>query len=463
MDTSSVLLPQQKQQSYAPWLYWILLGTIILFAFALRTYNVFIFNTYWADDGGGHIAYVDTIINKHRLPTMEETYLAWHEPLYYLGLSVWNFVGSRMPIASLNWLELSNVLIGTALVLVVWLLAYEVTKKNKWVALVVTSWCAFLFPFIKLSAYINNELLNQTLILGLAYLFIKHKLFARVPIYKIILWALLLGIALLVKLTAVIVLAVVFVMWFAQALLEKQYTYYLSLALLTILIVVGINIPWLIYKQRYIGTPFSINLYEKKPKQSVFSSDAWSYIGAWNWNLFIDKPYWYSLPHSYMGILIADTFGDYYNLFTPDETINELPPAHRILVQNGRFTTFDRLRSLLWANRIGLLMSIIWSIGCIGFLYGLLRTKSRDRYVLFVLLLLLAGWGALLYNNLRLPYVERGVLKVHFILYTIPLYLILTHLWWQKILRSPCVYVLFGLIPLVVYIIFAWRLLTVSL
>src|SRR3972149_342246 len=74
-------------------LFGILLTFVIGIVLAIRINNIATYNSWWADDGGAHIRYVETLIEKGRLPEMNETYLAWHEPGYYWLMARWQTVG----------------------------------------------------------------------------------------------------------------------------------------------------------------------------------------------------------------------------------------------------------------------------------------------------------------------------------------------------------------------------------
>ena len=69
-------------------LYIFLLAIIFVLALGIRINNMANYHTAWADDGGGHVVYLEKIL-QGRLPTHDEIYLAWHEPLYYFALAGW--------------------------------------------------------------------------------------------------------------------------------------------------------------------------------------------------------------------------------------------------------------------------------------------------------------------------------------------------------------------------------------
>ena len=86
-------------------LYLILFSLVIILFFSIRFHNLKLYNTMSADDGGGHIIYTEILLNEDRLPTLEETYLAWHEPFYYFLLTSWIKIGSFFNLGGLNFWE----------------------------------------------------------------------------------------------------------------------------------------------------------------------------------------------------------------------------------------------------------------------------------------------------------------------------------------------------------------------
>lgn len=441
------------------WFFCFLFLVVVIIFFVLRFHNIRIYNTWWADDGGGHIQYEQTILQSHRLPTPVETYLSWHEPGFYFLLAGWVGVGQRLGFTSIDWWASLNIVVNLFFLVVICFLSYFYLEiKNQWLALLNVFIFSILFVSVKLSAYVNNELLNQTLILLLIFLFYRWRLLAPQKNKMVLFWSLILGLALLIKLTSFIVLAAALIIWLVELIRQKKkfLFYYLAICL----VVVGtLNFPWLFYKNQHFGQTFSINLYETLPKQNVITSEAWHYFFNFNYHFVIDRPYWFSLPHSYWTVLISDTFGDYYNLFNNVDRINALPDNQKILIDNGRFATPQLWGTLLWTNRVGLVVYLIWLVGLIGWLIGWWRQKKYQPYIIFLLLALFGGWAALLFNNLRLPYLERGVLKAHFIYFTFPILTLLSYAWWFKAIKNKWLLILITVGPFLAYLIIAWPML----
>lgn len=437
---------------------YIILGIFLFLGLYLRLHNLGIYQTFWADDGGGHIKYMETIYYEHRLPSMTETYLAWHEPLYYVLLTPWQKLADLFGANSLAWATSFNILIYSIFLFLVWKIS-RLFYKNTLVSVATLSLFSVLFIGVKLSAYINNELLAQTYILWLIYLFIKLDLLSAKKYKQVLFWASLLAIGLWIKLTVLVVLlaAVIFL-----GILFWSRKYLWKYILIVIMVPVILNIPWLVYKKNNFGTYFTINIYDDKPRQSVVRSEAWHYIGSFNRKIFGEYPYWYSQPQSYFSILLSDSFGDYYNLFNNAAQIERLPLSEKILVGNGRYTTPQHWQAMVNINNLALIFFLIWFVGFVLFLYKFIKEKNpwRDYYI-FYLLVLFGGWAALLYQNLRLPYLEAGVLKGHFIYYTYPLFVILAYSAWASFVKKKIFIYLIFFFPIILYIFLGWRILHV--
>lgn len=441
--------------------YLFLIGIILALSFFISFNNLFSYDTWWADDGGAHIAYVKTIVDQNRLPLPSENYLAWHEPGFYALAAVWTKIGRFFGQESLNWQEALNLIFFYLFLGSVWLLTYFAAQKNKYIALLNFFIFTSLFTGVKLAAYVNNEILAQTLIVFLAFLFIYLSLLAEKKEKAVVFWAIILALAFLVKITALIVLLAASISWLIQAAITKKKCY-LFYILFTFFVVLFLNLPWLVYKHDVFGRWFTLNYFERENRQKISESAGWSYLLKINPKVFTINPYWSSPPHSAAAIFISDSFGDYYNLFNNPEKIRRLPTDGKIMVDNGRETTPSLYQSMLNVNRLGLTIFVIWLIGFFGYLFQALKNKKIDRHHVFLLILLFGGYSALVYNNLRYPYLERGTLKAAFILFTFPLLTLFSYLWyWQKI-NNKFLWVAVAFLPFILYLIFAWPVLIVK-
>lgn len=423
----------------------------------LRAHNISIYNHLWADDGGAHAIYIEVLANEHRLPTMDETYVAWHEPLYYLLMVPVYLLGG---IAAVKWA-------GLAIYLCFLGISYKLfrllTDKQSVIiaSLLVT---AFLFPSVKLSSYPTNELLAQAWILLLAYYAIKWQLWQSTNKKQLMMWGILLGVGLWIKLTALLPALALIVVMLLVRLLNKNKRIIGSL--LIVLVTAGIvHSPWLVLKQKHFGNAASINLYETEARLPIINRPAFNLFTTVNLQPFTTYPYWRSHPESFITILAADILGDYYHMF--DHVVYEglVNPDPGKLTGNGRTVNIETWYRQLWSNRVGLLLLGQFAAAFVILLVEQIRSvikKKTDYTILFLLTLILGMFAALCYNVLRLPFLEKGTLKYQFILATAPLMAVLIYHVTHRISQSLVRYVImFG--PILLYIIVAWRILQIPL
>lgn len=441
--------------------YLLLLAAILLLALIIRINNLKNFDTSWADDGGAQLTYIETIYYENRLPTLDEIYLAWHEPAYYYLLAGWIKTGEFFGIRGLNWWESFNIVIYFIFLFLVWWLSYYYSKQNKWLALLNTFIYSIIFIGVKLSAYINNELLLHTVVLLLLVLFYSWQLTSSQKDKKIVYWSIVLAFACWVKITAWIILIAVILLWLIKLIVTRQ-KYFIKYIALVLLVTSTLNLPWIVYKQQHYNSYFSINIYDDKPRQNIFTSDGWDYILSINTHIFTDYPYWYSLPHSYVSVLLSDSFGNYYNLFHNCTRMEGLPDSEKFIVGNGQNTTSQLWQSLLNTNRWALLVVTIWWFGLLSWLWNKIKKRKIGDYDLFLLLVLFGGWSASLFHNLRLPYLEAGVLKAHFIYFTYPIMTLIAYGQWWKLLKKKVWWFIIAFIPWIVYLLIAWDILMID-
>lgn len=441
--------------------YLFLVGIVVSISFFISLNNLFNYNTWWADDGGAHLGYVQTIVNQHRLPTPAENYIAWHEPGFYVLAAAWTEIGRFFGQEYLNWQEALNLIIFYLFLISVWFLTYFAAQKNKYIALLNLFIFSIFFAGVKLAAFINNELLVQAAIVFLAFLFVYLSLLEEKKEKQVIFWAVILALAILVKITAAIIFLAALICWLAQSVMARKKCY-LVYIFLTIFVVLLLNLPWLAYKQEIFGRPFTMNYFEREHQQSILKSGGWAYLLKFNPKVFTVDPYWYNLPHSAAAIFISDSFGDYYNLFNNPEKTRLLPENEKIMVDNGRETTPRLYEAMLGINRLGLIIFIIWLFGLFGYIIQALKNKKINQYDVFLLILLFGGWGALVYNNLRYPYLARGTLKAAFILFTFPLLALISSSWYWRNIGNKFLWAAVSFLPFILYLIFAWPILVVK-
>ena len=172
----------------------------------IRFRNSLVWNPYWGYDGGAHLEYARTMTENNELPKFEENYAAWHEPLYYL-LSV-PFIQALGGFSNaLPRLPLISAFLGSALFLASVIWSWRIAK-NCWLTLTTAAVLAVLPPAIQVSMFYSNEVLAQLLIF-LAIIYAASRKNPEDKTHAVVL-GLLLGAALLTKLTAVLAVLAVF-------------------------------------------------------------------------------------------------------------------------------------------------------------------------------------------------------------------------------------------------------------
>ena len=443
--------------------YWYLLcvACVLSVAFFIRFHNLFSYNSFWADDGGAHVAYVEKLINFHSLPNLQETYLAWHEPLYYVMTAFWGFGAKLFGFYSLNFLESFNILVYLFFLILVWIFTYLYSEKNKWLALLNLFIFSFIFVGVKLSAYINDEVLAHSFIFLLLILFWKFDLFQARETKKLFHWSLILAFAILIKMSVLILLLAALCFWGIKFLQTKNKNF-IKFIFLSSFIVCILILPWFIYKKQTYHTYSTLNIYNNKPAQNILTSDAWLYFFSINKHAFIDYPYWFSQPQSYFVILFSDTFGDYYNLFNNVVNLENSTDQGKILVGNGRYTTTELFQTMLNINRWSLFIVAIIFFGFINFIYKIFQNKKIKDSDLFLCIFLFGGWSALLIYNLRLPYLEMGVLKAYYIFFTYPILALLAYKQLWQLIPKKIIWFILAFLPWLLYIVIAWRIFLVD-
>src|SRR3989339_321128 len=410
------------------WQY-LFLFVVVFCGLLVRLNNLTIYNTWWSEDGGAHLLYVEKVARDWSLPMMdyqpspsgETNYLAWHEPGYYVLMAAWTWLGGEFTSSDtrLDWQELFQVLVYLFSVWVVWRLAGELTGSRylKVLGVLVT---AFLFVGLKLTAYLNNEYLAQSLILFLIYLFLHWRLFEGEKMMKLAWWSVILALGMLVKLTVVLPGIAAGLVWVIFGLKDRRKKAFVSI-LLSTFIILCLQTPWLVYKKQEFGKAWTINVFEKDNQQSLLASTGWKTLVQLNTQVIYSRPFWPTTPYSFSAILLADIFADYYGVFSHPGQFGTITGSDLIFLPSKRYTDLSLWQRNLFMIRWGLLIVLSWSIGLGAWFWSWYRQKKIESRDVFLGLLLLGGIMALVYNLLRYPYPERGVIKASFVFYLWPL------------------------------------------
>lgn len=381
---------------------WIVaLSAIIFLAVLLRIHNAFVWNFAWGYDGGAHGMYSFILAHFHRLPTMTETYVAWHEPLYYILTAP---LFSHPYFDGTRYASVLSGIIGvlTYLLLIVW--QWKETRNRGTVAL--TAIFLLALPVaLTASTFFSNEGLVHFLIL-LALFFVARAKKPDSP-KQILIVSAILGLALLSKMTAFVGLLTIITWYVWRAIAIRSKKSFLS-AIAIFLLSIVIASPWIIYRyQTFHGlftNPFEAALQKEQLPTHFFTS--------LDPHIFT-SPFWTSGSASFWTMTYALTFTDYdAMLFNPD-TAKITSEATQTVLDRYVTPTHAALARTALLLAFALLPIFLWSLLQLG------RRAWKERRVpgtsaLFSLFLI-ASFAALIFNTLQHESLNRGNVKTLFI------------------------------------------------
>ena len=411
------------------------IGLVMTITAIIFIFNVFRYNTYWAYDGGAHLQYILTIAKEGRLPTPDQNYLAWHEPLYYIlnaGVVKILYFFSFSDSVIIKILQLESALFALFFIAGSGVLAWIITRDRARVFFVFL-FSAALFSVSGVARYLTNEILFQTgTIWWLVWFFcglnkadgIDKENKEYFPVWRWVRLSLGLLFLLWIKLTA-LVLIVAVVLWLliqiSQSVYQKSrsgnfgYQKIFMVILVCLIVAVGYS-PWLYHKHRLYGESFTINNFESLPNKEATILPLSFYL-TWD-NTILQNPLWPGGRGSFWSLLFGSAFGDYDNVFQnyePKQTQPTITTVNSRLFSTERFA---RMKLLLWLS-LPLFIFL---------LFGLVRTsltiiqKDWSKPTWFFLFIVTVGFlGSLVYNTWQYSFLERGTLKAIFILAFFPL------------------------------------------
>jgi 4-amino-4-deoxy-L-arabinose transferase-like glycosyltransferase len=414
-------------------LYKIVLFLFFIFLIFFRLHNADVFNSYWGYDGGGHVEYIQQIYEEDRLPNMEENYLAWHEPAFYFSYStigkIFNLVYPSDFSVVIKFLQIFSAMLGVLMIWLVYKIAQQFSKnKNVWLVAVFSS--GLLSVITETTNYLTNELLLAFLIILLFYYFIRFSKkgwnFKRVLVISI-----LSGIALLTKLSALIFILSILI-WFIYRSMYTRKLKWLGYAILVVAVSVLIYSPWAIFKQKNIGSFYSINVYEDSLSESrELNSDFFYRLNPQVFN----NPFWMTSNNSFCAVIFADTFSDYYSISNNLDKNMSLPDNQKLWVDSGNFVTHLKYRLSILLLYFSIFYIFIFFAGVIGLCWQLIKKKLKPGINLFVLIFIVGSFLALMYNVFSFPFLERGTLKASFILSVWPILMVISYSWLGQVLK----------------------------
>lgn len=365
-----------------------LFGIVLLAGAVIRFHNAFAANPLWGYDGGAHLAYLEIVRVFHRLPTPAETYLAWHEPLYYILASAATGAGLRV----------LQAILGVAFIAAAGWCGLVITRRAD-VAVFIGIIAAFLPPAVLLSNYPTNELLAQTLFLAGLIMAIRILREKTISARLAATLGTILALAQWTKLSAIIVVAAVAIAFIGQ---RRWRALAISLGIWLVLM-----IPWQVYRATRLGGVFRTNNVEQ-PGTTLHPLRFY----LWFDPAVLDAPYWPHGSSSAWSLIFAQTFADYdVQLGNPDRAAL-LPARETVLTGSGRYLPLVRLAAGIALSRLGLALVAISALGFVS----LMRRARQEPVARILAVYVFLSLAAVIYHGSRYPYLDRGTLKPIFIL-----------------------------------------------
>ncbi|MDE2021256.1 MAG: glycosyltransferase family 39 protein, partial [Patescibacteria group bacterium] len=272
-----------------------LLIAIILGLAILRLHNVNAFNPYDGYDGGGHIDYIFSLAKQGRFPNIKTNNLAWHEPLYYLlqAAALKPFLLFSLTLnRQLKILGIMQTVYSLLAAAVIFFLARTTTRSLP-VAALSTITLSLLPPFSEASTFITNELLSDLFIFCLLLLILR-RFVEREPSLRDFLWlGILTGLALLAKMTAIVVVGPMILCFLWRARSAKIFRSWRSWSLL-FAPMIGLFLPWFIYRSTVILPGPSINNTLFMQPAPLIPDQTRLHFYTWFDTDIFRFPFWYS-------------------------------------------------------------------------------------------------------------------------------------------------------------------------
>ena len=230
---------------------------------------------------------------------------------------------------------------------------------------------------------------------------------------KIILISILLALAWLTKLSALILILSVLIWLFYKFIYfkNKKFLYYI---LIIIFIIFCLNLPWQIYRAQNFGQSLTINNYEnlKQTELKQHPDISKKFFLNFDFDIFTN-PFWQSGRNSFYSITFAQLFIDYDNI-SGNVDLNNI--QKQIQTGNFRFLSLEKFQYSILMLYLGILFILFFIFGYLKEIFNLIKNKFKPDINLLFLIFITSSLMALLYNLIQYPFIERGTLKVIFIL-----------------------------------------------
>ncbi len=399
--------------------FYVFLSLFIFFLIIFRFYNAFFFNPYWGYDGGGHIDYILSLARENKFPNLSDTYIAWHEPLYYIlmaiPLKVVLFFKENLELKTiLKFLSFFQVLLSLATSVVVYKLI-NLLSKSKLIIFISFVLISLLPNFNQASTFLTNELLSYFFIfLGIFYFYKYFLPLKRATLKNYTILGIIMSLGILSKITSVILLIIIFGYFAWNFIIKRNKTVFKRAFLMFVLMLIIVS-PWFVYRTSNVSS-FSINNTEEfAPKELKLDENLKIFTNV-DLNIF-EFPYWYSGGRSFWSMLYGDMFYDYYGTIENKDLITFLQKSDpQKLIWTSKTETYVTQEHFNIANFLVFLAIVPAFLMILGFLVAIYRFfKTKKAFYFFSFFIPGSFLASLIYFNLRYPYYDQGSVKGLFI------------------------------------------------
>lgn len=379
-------------------------GLALTAGMILRLHNGYVWNPYWGYDGGGHLRYLEILRDAGRLPTLADTYVAWHEPLFYILAIPFRSHFSLFP--------------AVISVITLFLLCYfSWCQTKKWTSVALTAILLLSLPVaITASTFFSNEGLVHLLLIAALFFAVQEKYVDTKK--RAVVVGLLLGIALLTKITAFLGL-IALLCWHGWRAVASKSTKPLVTACITCIIAILLASPWLVYRTKTFHGLFT-NPFEAERTAGILPEKFFRHLDP---SIF-SSPFWKAGSGSFWTMSFALTVTDYDAILHHLDKSNEAAGA--LLAVANRTVTPLHARLSRAALLLAMSLAPLFLYSFFIFVKDVWRERKQPKEKSLFLIFIVGSVAALCLNVLKSGALERGVLKTLFILSAVFLSILVT-------------------------------------
>jgi len=369
----------------------------------------------WGYDFVHHWHYIQALATRHVLPPASEGVSTYHPPLYYLLASL---VAGQDNIEAVQAI---SIVAGIARLVVLWIGLRVMLPEDRLARTVALALAAILPCAVHLDLMVTNEALHCLLTTGALLLFV---LVLRSQGRRRVWWGAALGatlaLALLTKVSSVMLLGIMGLAYALQLIRQKspwrervRQTAPLGIALA---LAVALAAPFYFMRRRESGHVFLVTAFEGMhgSRAEFLDTPYWkrqppTYAFGWGDAEFLRLPCYPNDLHRFWPVLLASTFGDYYN-FWFSGYVDSAAPARMINGHPMSEATIPLLRASVWAG-IPIAAAVV-----VAFIVAIRRAwRTRNAELGALLLAPALATLAQAHLGIKYPWEDAGIIKGHFI------------------------------------------------